>query len=391
MKSRLLLALAGFLLCASCTQQKPSYITIKGNIQFQYDPSMVEITERQGFDKIIIDSVKPDSNGDFLIRMKVDKPGVYTLSYRYWQSVDFWAEDEDLVINMRGMDTARIKIKNPPYVYIAGGPNNEVMNLLNWDNHRNYQQMIAVSKAAYARTELSDENKQALATELYGILGDESRARARYLAEHYADRHSVLAVLGRLRGEEDETLIDKVVRRLEEINPDYAPLVKFVRERAEAKENRERLAAGQPAPPFSFPEADGTRSFGPSDFKGKILVLDFWASWCGPCRAEIPHLKELYEAFAEKGVEILSVSIDKKESDWRKALAEEKMPWPQVQAPGSGKEVMKQYQFSGIPHILVIDKEGRIVGKNLRGKSLSDKIEELTSGKKPVSLPAMGM
>ena len=69
------------------------------------------------------------------------------------------------------------------------------------------------------------------------------------------------------------------------------------------------------------------------------------------------------------------------------------MPWEQVQAPGAGKEVMKQYQFSGIPYILVLDKEGRIVGKNLRGKALSDKLQELVSGKKKesIAMPAMGM
>ena len=69
--------------------------------------------------------------------MKVDRPGVYTLDCQKWQSVQFWAEDEDLEIDFRGMDTARIKIKNPPYVYINGGPNNEVMNLMNWDSYRN--------------------------------------------------------------------------------------------------------------------------------------------------------------------------------------------------------------------------------------------------------------
>ncbi len=69
------------------------------------------------------------------------------------------------------------------------------------------------------------------------------------------------------------------------------------------------------------------------------------------------------------------------------------MPWYQAQAPKAGKDVMKQYQFSGIPYILVLDKEGRIVGKNLRGKALTDKLEEMVSGKKKesVAMPAMGM
>lgn len=121
--------------------------------------------------------------------------------------------------------------------------------------------------------------------------------------------------------------------------------------------------------------------------------MDFWASWCGPCRQEIPNLKEDYKEFSNKDVVFLSVSIDKDGAAWRKAMKEENMPWTQVNAPKAGKDVMKQYQFSGIPYILVIDKEGRIVGKNLRGKSLTDKLTEMVSGKKKqsVAMPAMGM
>ena len=111
--------------------------------------------------------------------------------------------------------------------------------------------------------------------------------------------------------------------------------------------------------------------------------MDFWASWCGPCRGEIPHLKEAYAKYADKGVAFFSVSIDKSDAAWKKALVEENMPWEQVCAPQSGKDVMKQYQFSGIPYILVLDKEGRIVGTNLRGKALMDKLEELVNESKP--------
>ena len=141
-----------------------------------------------------------------------------------------------------------------------------------------------------------------------------------------------------------------------------------------------------------------------ANLRGKYVLLDFWGSWCGPCRASHPHLKALQAHYGpqgleviniaqENGVEFLSVSIDKDGAAWRKAMKEENMPWAQVQAPKAGKDVMKLYQFSGIPYILVLDQEGRIVGKNLRGKALMDKLEEMVSGKKKesVAMPAMGM
>ena len=393
MNKLLIFVWAVCLSAAMCTPVKEKTITIKGKVQFPDNHFKMQIVERNGFDKTIIDSCEVQEDGTYELTMKVERPGVYTLDCQRWQSVQFWAEDEDLEIDFRGMDTARIKIKNPPYVHIRGGLNNELMNLMNWDAYRNYQLMIGGSRLVYGIPGLDAQAKQDASGKFYSILGDESQARMRFLAEHYGDRNSVLAILPLLRGEANAELVEQVLARLEAKNPDYAPLLKYKADMAEAKAQRERLAEGKVAPAFSFPTADGKRKLGPQDFKGKILVLDLWSSWCGPCRAEIPHLKEAYKAFHGKGVEFLSVSIDKDEKAWRKAMTEENMPWEQVQAPGAGKEVMKQYQFSGIPYILVLDKEGRIVGKNLRDKALSAKLQELVSGKKKesVAMPAMGM
>ena len=252
---RLLLFACMLISTSSVFAQKT--ITIKGKVKFPYNRFNVEIVERQGFDKTIIDSCKVKDDGTYEFKMKVDKPGVYTLDCQKWQSVQFWAEDEDLEINFRGEDTAKIKIKNPPYVYINGGPNNEVMNLMNWDGYRGYQLMIGVSQGVYRIPGIDDQAKQEVSGKFYDMLGNESRARMRFLAEHYADRNSVLAVLPSLRGEENEELVQQVLARLESKNPNYAPLLKYKAEMAEAKAQKERLSEGKVAPEFSFPTPDG--------------------------------------------------------------------------------------------------------------------------------------
>ena len=381
------------LLMISGVMDAQQVITIKGKVQFPDNRLKMEIVERNGFDKTVLDSCEVNADGTYELKMKVERPGVYQLDCQKWQAVQFWAEDENLEINFRGMDTARIKIKNPPYVYINGGPNNELMNLVNWDGYRGYQLMIGISQGVYRIPGIDDQVKQDVSMKFYSMLGDESRARMKFLAEHYADRTSVLAILPALQGEENASLVKEVIAKLEAKNPDYVPLLKYKAHVAEVEALQQRLAEGQVAPEFSYPTPDGKKKLGPQDFKGEILVLDFWASWCGPCRAEIPHLKEAYRENHSQGVAFLSVSIDKDEAAWRKAMKEEKMPWMQVQAPKAGKEVMKLYQFSGIPYILVLDREGRIVGKNLRGKALMDKLNELVNGKKKekIVMPAMGM
>jgi len=96
---------------------------------------------------------------------------------------------------------------------------------------------------------------------------------------------------------------------LEAKNPDYAPLKKYKADMAEAKAQKERLAEGKVAPEFSYPTPDGNKNLGPQDFKGKILVLDFWASWCGPCKMVAPIISQIAEEYNGK-VKVCKVNVD---------------------------------------------------------------------------------
>jgi len=115
-----------------------------------------------------------------------------------------------------------------------------------------------------------------------------------------------------------------------------------------------------------------------SSFKGKYLLLDFWASWCGPCRAGHPELIRIYNQFKGEKFEILAVSLDSRKADWMKAIEEDKLPWRLViDQPGSAQEVARMYHITQIPQSLLIDPQGVIVGRNLSGKSLENKLSEL--------------
>lgn len=112
----------------------------------------------------------------------------------------------------------------------------------------------------------------------------------------------------------------------------------------------------------------------------KYTMLDFWASWCGPCRAETPNLEKAYEKYKAKGFEIYAISLDEKEADWLKALDEENTPWINVyNAGGYGGEVVKSYGIQGIPSSFLIDKDGNIVASmdQLRGEELDITLQNL--------------
>jgi thiol-disulfide isomerase/thioredoxin len=127
------------------------------------------------------------------------------------------------------------------------------------------------------------------------------------------------------------------------------------------KEIRYSLKKGSLIPDLAYANAEG-KIIDIKDYRGKYVLIDFWASWCGPCRKSIPAIKELYETHKEKGFDVLSVSIDTNREAWLKAVHEENMPWTQVLSPDKDK-TLKEFMIIGVPTLFLVDKEGKIVEK----------------------------
>ena len=115
-----------------------------------------------------------------------------------------------------------------------------------------------------------------------------------------------------------------------------------------------------------------------SSLKGKVFILDFWASWCGPCRYSNKHLVKMYNKYKDKGFEILSVSLDDQKNDWKKAASKDKITWMSAIDPG-GWEAMTatKWQVDAIPASFLINKNGDVVAINLEKDELEKKIKEL--------------
>ncbi len=136
-------------------------------------------------------------------------------------------------------------------------------------------------------------------------------------------------------------------------------------------------AVGGIAPDFTQQSPDG-KDISLSDFRGKVVLIDFWASWCGPCRKENPNVLKVYKKYKEKGFEILGVSLDKTKDRWIKAIAEDGLPWPQVSdLKGWSNAVAQDYSVRSIPHTILLDKDGKILARGLRGPALERKLAEV--------------
>ena len=176
-----------------------------------------------------------------------------------------------------------------------------------------------------------------------------------------------------------ETPIDKMDSLLGKFTGPSARSVYFI-SLEKTNKARKALLPGNTAPDFTLLKRDSS-SFTLSSTRGKYIMIDFWASWCVPCRKAIPHWKEVYRKYASKGFDIVSVSDDSRWGDWIKAMDEEKMPWMQVidefPVKNMPARVGSLYQTHYIPFYVLLDKEGKIILYNPSEEEMDARLKDL--------------
>ena len=139
------------------------------------------------------------------------------------------------------------------------------------------------------------------------------------------------------------------------------------------------LAKGKVAPDFEELKTDGKTKMKLSDLKGKVVLIDFWASWCGPCRKENPNVVKTYEKYKDAGFTVMSVSLDSDKAKWLEAIQKDGLVWPNHVSDLGGwqSKVGRIYGIGSIPQTFLLDKEGKIIAANLRGQALEAELQKI--------------
>ncbi len=208
----------------------------------------------------------------------------------------------------------------------------------------------------------------------YTALIDEQNVYLKNFVEKHTSSLAALAAIQQLPPDQFQDTYKKLDEGLLKKYPTSA----YVKAFHETIAKDDQIKIGSLAPEISMQTPDG-KTLALSSLKGKIVLIDFWASWCGPCRLENPNVVNAYNKYVSKGFDIYSVSLDKDAEKWKQAIAKDNLTWKNHvcdfkfwQSP-----VVTLYNFNAIPTNVLIDKEGKIIAKNLRGEALEKKLQEL--------------
>lgn len=314
------------------------------------------------------DTAVLQSDGSFVFEGTVPEPTLYKLNLGpQQQPVLFVLDNKNIVIEADATDLEKT-------ISFKGSPDSELLLALNrlmMDFQTKVQPLAQRMEAAGAAG--LEDSLRLLQTEISTIQAKALAQLKNLIRENPESVVSVYATTYLVDPKQDFAFVDS----MNTVFASTLPESKYTRTLASNVEKLATSAPGQLAPDFTLPNPEG-EPVSLSSLRGKYVMIDFWAAWCGPCRKENPNVVRMYHRFKDKGFEILGVSLDQSKDKWVKAIADDQLPWVQVSdLQGWQSSAAQLYNIEAIPHTVLLDKEGKIIARNLRGAELEQKLESL--------------
>lgn len=380
MRFTLILFTILFTSVASATGQSGN-ISIKGKIDNAEGKTIYLEYFVQGM-PMKIDSFEIKKNGKFEVEAEVSEPDFYRIGFG---SNDFvllvLSDDQDGMVELN----ADAENLNKSYSISGSAESEQIKKFVEGLN--NYGETTMDINAKYNNPNTTKEEKEALKQKSEEAKEKFIEFRNEFIHKHHKSL-AALTTLSHLNDVADYELIKKIEQGIGEKYPNSKFHVSMstkvkqievrIQQEEEAKKLREATEPGNVAPELNFKSPEG-EVITLESLRGNYVLIDFWASWCGPCRRENPNVVKAYNKYKDKGFTVYSVSLDKDKGRWVQAIKADGLIWPNHVSDLKQwqSEAVKIYGFRGIPHTVLIDKEGKILQKNLRGPALEQKLEEI--------------
>ncbi|MDD3744113.1 MAG: TlpA disulfide reductase family protein [Lentimicrobiaceae bacterium] len=360
---KLIFPLITVLLMAACSSKDKNELKIEGQIKGE-TLSEVYLQKNDEGKFQILDTAKVE-NGRFTFTGKLDAPEIYYIGLGDNRFVSFFAEPAHINI--------RFHTDSVQFPTVSGSQSDatfrQYLSMLDNQRKKEIEYYSAYNEATRANdsTRLKDLNEKIEAFEKSQkeeIVEFARNHPESYVTPYVIMRHSYMMNIDEL----------KTARSAFSNKISGSTFTKDLDKRIDLLS---RVELGQPAPDFTMNDPEGN-PVSLSSFKGQVVLLDFWAAWCGPCRHENPNVVEAYHQFKDRGFTVFGVSLDKDKEAWLKAINDDNLTWTHVSdLQYWNNAAAKLYGVMSIPSNVLIDKDGIIIAKDLRGKKLLDKLAEI--------------